>query len=238
MRKKATKSAKPARAAKAKARTSAHGASQSQAEKAFLKLEELIVKLKLEPGSIWTEAKLSDMLNIGRTPVREAVLRLANYQVVEIVQRFGIRISEINEREQLLVLETRRELDRLIAVQAARRATATQRQELERMAETLRKIGKKEDVAEFVRLFFVMKRFLAQCARNRFAEQAVVPLYIFSHRFYAQHHSLDDLGLVADLHADLVSAVAKGDIEKAASFADKQLDYADMLTKRAIMRDL
>jgi DNA-binding GntR family transcriptional regulator len=210
----------------------------SQAEKAFIRLEELIVTLELAPGTVWTEAMLSEMLGLGRTPVREAILRLANYQLVMIVQRHGIRISDVNEREQLLMLETRRELDRLIAVRAARRSTPDEKQALLQMAQSIRRAGKKGDVAEFVRLFFLAKRFLSRCARNRFAEHAVAPLYVVSHRFYTLHHSLKDLNMVAELHADLMGAIAKGNENEAAVLSDRQIDYAEMLTRETMTREI
>ena len=75
----------------------------SLSEQAFGMLEEMIVTLKLPPGSLWSEATLSESLGIGRTPVREAIQRLAEYHLVVIMQRHGIRIAEVNEQEQLLV---------------------------------------------------------------------------------------------------------------------------------------
>ena len=99
----------------------------SLSDQAFGALEEMIVTLKLPPGSLWSEATLSESLGIGRTPVREAVQRLAEYHLVIIMKRHGIRIAEVNEQEQLLVLETRRELERSIATRAARRSGTSRR---------------------------------------------------------------------------------------------------------------
>ena len=66
------------------------------ADIAHSKLEELIVTLELAPGSLWSEAMLSDRIGIGRTPVREAVQRLAWERLVTIIRRHGIRISDID----------------------------------------------------------------------------------------------------------------------------------------------
>ncbi len=151
-------------------------------------LEEMIVTLQLPPGSLWSESMLSESLGIGRTPVREALQRLAEYHMVEILRRHGIRIAEVNEHEQLLVLETRRELERLIAARAARRASAAEKQTLAAMAQALLAAGKAGDVVELLRQYFVAKSFMARCAGNRFSEQAIAPLYTLSRRFYFMHH--------------------------------------------------
>src|SRR6187399_1636009 len=111
----------------------------SLSDQAFSALEEMIVTLKLPPGSLWSEAMLSESLGIGRTPVREAVQRLAEYHLVIIMKRHGIRIAEVNEQEQLLVLETRRELERSIATRAARRASTEEKKTMAAMAQALLK---------------------------------------------------------------------------------------------------
>src|SRR6187200_986831 len=118
----------------------------SLSDQAFGALEEMIVTLKLPPGSLWSEATLSESLGIGRTPVREAVQRLAEYHMVVILRRHGIRIAEVNEHEQLLVLETRRELERLISARAARRASVVERKILAAMAQALLAAGQAGDV--------------------------------------------------------------------------------------------
>src|ERR1700743_1330981 len=78
---------------------------------AHSKLEELIVTLELSPGSLWSEAMLSDRIGIGRTPVREAVQRLAWEKLVTIIRRHGIQISDIDPHEQMLGVGLRRELE-------------------------------------------------------------------------------------------------------------------------------
>ena len=194
--------------------------------------------LQLPPGSLWSEATLSESLGIGRTPVREALQRLAEYHMVVVLRRHGIRIAEVNEHEQLLVLETRRELERLISARAARRASAGEKQTLAAMAQALLGAGKAGDVVELLRQYFVAKSFMARCAGNRFSEQAVAPLYTLSRRFYfMHHHELDNLGEVARMHADLLRAVATGDEGAAVAACDRHIDFAESFTKRIITRD-
>lgn len=209
----------------------------SLSEQAFSRLEEMIVTLQLPPGSLWSEATLSETLGIGRTPVREAVQRLAEYHLAVIMRRHGIKIAEVNEQEQLLVLETRRELERVIAMRAARRASAEEKQTLAAMAQALLAAGQKGDVVEMLRQYFVAKKFMAHCAGNRFSEQAIAPLHTLSRRFYFMHHQeLDDLVVVARLHAELLRAIATGDEKRAATACDRHIDYAEGFTKRIITR--
>src|SRR5262252_6010756 len=98
-------------------------------ERAYTQLEEMITTLQLAPGQALSEPFLSSTLGIGRTPVREALQRLARERLVIVHPRRGIVIADINVRSQLKLLELRRELERLIARAAARRGTPDERRE-------------------------------------------------------------------------------------------------------------
>lgn len=63
------------------------GPDHSLTDQAYSKLEELIVTLQLAPGEIVSEAALSRQLRIGRTPIREALHRLARERLVNILSR-------------------------------------------------------------------------------------------------------------------------------------------------------
>ena len=92
-------------------------------EQAYRQLEEEIVTLRLEPGEFLSEYALATSLGIGRTPIREALQRLAREGLVTILPRKGILVSETDPRKQLLVLEVRRELERLLSRLGAQRAS-------------------------------------------------------------------------------------------------------------------
>ncbi|HAE00603.1 MAG TPA: GntR family transcriptional regulator, partial [Rhodospirillaceae bacterium] len=87
----------------------------SLTEQAYRQIEERIVTLRLEPGEVLSEASLSLELGIGRTPIREALQRLAREGLVNILPRRGILVSDINVRNQLELLAVRREVERLMA---------------------------------------------------------------------------------------------------------------------------
>src|SRR3990170_3225564 len=88
---------------------------QTLTEQAYYRLEEMIVTLELAPGAILSEQALSSELGIGRTPVREALQRLSREGLVVVLPRKAIIVTETDPKRQLLVLEVRRELERLLA---------------------------------------------------------------------------------------------------------------------------
>ncbi len=205
------------------------------ADQAHAQLEELIVKLELPPGSVWSELQLSEKLGIGRTPVREALQRLEAEYLVKILPRLGVQITEINVTQQLLLLEVRRVLERLIAQNAARRATPEEREQLLGMADTLEAMVN-ADVLKFLRYHYEIKRYIAQCARNPFAANAIAPSHAMSRRFYFLHYRKEhDLPVAAKHHADVIRAIALGEEARAGTAAEALMDYVEQLTRATVM---
>ena len=125
---------------------------ESLTARAYRELEEQIVTLKIPPGTVVSEATLSQRLGIGRTPIREALWRLARERLVTIIPHRGIIVSEINIKTQLRLLELRREVERLVASRAARRADAGERRRLEEIAAGMESAAAANDDTAFMRL--------------------------------------------------------------------------------------
>ncbi len=206
------------------------------ADTAHSKLEELIVTLELAPGSLWSEAMLSDRIGIGRTPVREAVQRLAWERLVTIIRRHGIRISDIDPHEQMLVLELRKEFEPLVASRAARRATIDERRYLSKHADSFLEAGATVDVMKFLRVHFESKRFIIACARNPFIANAFAPINALTRRFYfVYQRETQDVAKASALHAAVLKAIASSDEVAAANAAKAMVDYAEYYTRSVIV---
>ncbi len=141
---------------------------ESLTEQAYRVIEEQIVTLRLGPGDVLSEQLLSATYKIGRTPIREAVQRLAREGLITILPRKGILVSDLNPRNQLLVLEVRRELERLLSRAAAERATPRQREKMHEIARGMDDAAKRNDDIAFMRLdreFNHARRRICRCAR-------------------------------------------------------------------------
>jgi DNA-binding GntR family transcriptional regulator len=212
------------------------GAEPILSDQAYKAIEELLVTAKLAPGSIWSEPALSKLTGFGRTPIREALQRLTSDHLVIPLRRHGFRITEVQVEEQLLVLEARRELERLVSVLAARRANDSERQTHFEVAEQLREAGQQHDALLYLRLHFALKRFTAASSRNPFVASALSPLHALSRRFFYVHRDrFGNLNEVANLHADLSQAIARGDEESAATSCDAMTSYAIEFTRRIVL---
>ena len=192
----------------------------------------MIVTLKLAPGAAVSEAELSQVLDIGRTPIREALQRLARESLVSILPRRGILVTEINVKRQLRLLEVRRELERLIARSAARRATEAERERFLELAGLFEKSARVNDDVTFMRTDREFNTLCSSASHNEFAAGAMSLMHSLSRRFWYIHYKqAADMPLTAKLHADIARAIAAGDGARAAKAADKLLDAIEKFTR-------
>lgn len=204
-------------------------------EQAYRALEERIVTLQLKPGEVISEYALSHALKIGRTPIREALQRLAREDLVTILPRKGILVSETDPRKQLLVLEVRRELERLVCRLAAERSTDTQRQRFGEIATRMDRAAKTNNDIMFMRLDRELNVLLAEAAQNDYAARAMRFLQGHSRRFWYLHYKqVADLPLCARLHANQARAVAAGDTKAATASSDRLIDYVVTFTRTTV----
>jgi DNA-binding GntR family transcriptional regulator len=204
-------------------------------DRAYRELEEMIVTLQLSPGTVLSEQALASRLGIGRTPIREALQRLARDGLVVIMPRRGIMVSEINLRLQLRLLEVRRELERLMASLAAERATPDERKEFADVADAMRATAANSDDIAFMRLDQRFNILIATAARNEFARRSMGLMNALSRRFWYQHYQeVADLPLAAKLHAAVADAVAQKKAKAAATASDRLIDYIEDFARKTL----
>ena len=205
-------------------------------ERAYRELEERIVTLQLKPGEFLSEYALSNDLSIGRTPIREALQRLSREDLVTILPRKGILVSATDPRKQLLVLEVRRELERLLCRLAAQRATDAQRDRFREIATNMDRAAKTNNDIMFLRLDRELNLLLAEAAQNDYASRAMRFLQGHSRRFWYLHYKqAADLPLCARLHANQARAVASGDLKSATAASDRLIDYVVTFTQATVI---
>jgi DNA-binding GntR family transcriptional regulator len=204
-------------------------------DRAYTEVEELIVTLQLEPGSVLSEQMLSERLGIGRTPIREALQRLARERLVVILPRRGVMVSAIDVKSQLRLLEVRRELERLVARGAARRATPAERARFAELARGFERAARTGDDKAFMRIDREFNELCLAAVRNEFAAGAMGLMNSLSRRFWFHHYKqAADMPETAKLHADIARAIAAGEEKAAAAALDRLLDNIEAFTRATV----
>jgi len=198
----------------------------------------MIVRLELPPGSAVSEAMLSERLGIGRTPIREALQRLARERLVQILPRRGVIVSDINVKGQLRLIELRREVERLVVRSAARRATEAERKRFTELADRFEKSARQNDDTTFMRVDREYNDLSVSAAKNEFAAGAMSLMHSLSRRFWYMHYKqAADMPEVAKLHADIARAIAAGDEDAAGAASDRLLDMVESFTRATVTTD-
>lgn len=176
----------------------------------------MIVTLRLAPGAPIDEDLLERELRMGRTPVREAIKRLALENLVTVFPRRGTFASEINITDLAHVSDVRIQLEGHAAYRAAERITQTQLEELEALLEQLAQSRGSDDRAALMALDARVHRFIYRCAGNPFMEETLGRYFNLSLRIW--HLVIDRLPhLFARVHEhdEMLRAIAAGEANRA-----------------------
>ncbi len=206
----------------------------SLADKAYHILEEMIVTLKLKPGSLISESDLSKEIQIGRTPLREALQRLAQERLVSVLPRRGMIVTEVNIIDQLEIVALRRVVDRLIVAKAAKRITSEQSKHLNEIANAIEEVAVQNDVQNFIHIDGEFDQILQIASRNFFAAHISATTQAHCLLFWFMHRASGDLIRSAKLHANMIRATATGNQSKAEVASDLLSDYIEEFTKSII----
>src|ERR1700722_1687647 len=96
------------------------------AAKIYADLRAELVSLRRQPGAAISEAEIALAYGVSRTPVREAILKLADDGLVEIFPQSGIYVSRIPLAALPEGIIIRKALEETTARLAAERGTASQ----------------------------------------------------------------------------------------------------------------
>lgn len=205
------------------------------AAQAYRALEAMIVTLKLAPGEATTEAALIAAAGLGRTPVREAVQRLAWEGFLEIRPRAGITVALLQPADWPRVIDARRGVEAVLAAGAARFVGPEGARALRAAAAAMQDAAAAADVDAFLRADKATDEAIAQASGNVFAARLAGPLQTHSRRFWYRFQRESGLAEAAAHHLGLVDAVLARDEGKAACEAERLMAllrrYAGMLTQ-------
>src|SRR6201985_3982081 len=107
------------------------------ADRAYRALRDRLVTLRIPPGAPIDEDAIGRELKMGRTPVREAIKRVALENLVTVSPRRGTFASEINITDLAHISDVRMQLEGHAAYRAAQRLTEVQQDEIEELLDEL-----------------------------------------------------------------------------------------------------
>lgn len=222
----------------------ADGGPQTLADLAYEQLEHLIVTLALLPGDVISESRVVARLGLGRTPVREALLRLRQTRLIEPGPGRSHVVTPLNFSESLQVTEVARRVEGLMVERAAAERTSLEARRFAALAQAFIDAASAEDMAAYLVAHAALNGLIAESARQPVAARTMAPLIPLGRRLVVANLRVRGMMLaeLAPAHAALAQALADGRPAEAASalgrLQDRWVEIIESLAATAAVNDL
>ena len=175
-------------------------------------VRELILGGELTAGARLAEAELADRLGVSRTPVREALGRLAAEGLVELVPNRGARVATWSRVELEGVFELRALLEPQLTALAVPRSTAADADDLDDLAQRMTAAAADQDLDALVPLNRAFHDRLVDLADHP-AMAAALAGAVRAPIVLRNFHAYDPASLQRSLahHVEIVAALRAGD---------------------------
>ena len=204
--------------------------------RAYAEIRNLIVRLELAPGEVVREEALQRQLGIGRTPIREALQRLARDQFVTVIPRRGMLVSSIDVSELSLLFETRAMMEPYAARLACMRGTDADWDEMQRVIDASAAAAGDEALLEVDRR---CHEIIWNAAGNRFLTDTLDVLYAQSDRVWHMYLAdVADTRHAVDEHAGILALLRAGDADVVAAALEAHVKSFDAQVRAAVTQRL
>ena len=212
------------------------GEGVSFADRAYYAIRELIVTLELPPGAVVREPELTERLGIGRTPVREALRRLAQERLVEVFPRRGMFVTKVDVRDLVRLCEVRVALEPEAARLAAERATQGDLAELRGVLAELDG-RRRRDPRALIDLDERIHRAIYHASHNPFLAETLEEYYAHALRIWMVALSRTDIGAAVGGHHAVLEAVVRGDGARAARLMREHVESFEAAVRDVLLSE-
>jgi DNA-binding GntR family transcriptional regulator len=198
---------------------------------AYERVEHLIITCDLQPGRFLSIQDLQQATGLSRTPVHQAVSRLAADTLVIIQPRHGLQIAPIDLARERMLLRLRRDLERFVVSLAAERSTSTHRSQMLHIIRILKDQRDTMAISEFNIFDRRIDKLILVAAGEPFLEHTLRPLHTLFRRIGLIHHrnigGAESLAGSIQTHIAVLEAIAKRNVSLAVEASDQLIDYVD-----------
>jgi DNA-binding GntR family transcriptional regulator len=212
------------------------GEAASFADRAYYAIRDLIVTLELPPGAVVREPELTERLGIGRTPVREALRRLAQERLVEVFPRRGMFVTKVDVRDLARLCEVRVALEPEAARLAAERATQA---DLVELRDVLAELDgrRKRDPRALIDLDERIHRAIYHASHNPYLAETLEEYYTHALRIWMVALARTDIGAAVGGHHAVLEAVVRGDAARAARLMREHVESFEEVVRDVLLAE-
>jgi DNA-binding GntR family transcriptional regulator len=197
-------------------------------QQAYEQLKHRIITCELEPGAYYTEAGLAAELQFGKTPTREALLRLAREGWVQSVKGRGYLVQPLSLAGIRELFGARQVLEPAAAARAAGRLTAGEVRELRRLGKKSFDLTQASGRRDYLQVNHDIHMGIVAGCRNPLLDEMVCQLLEQSQRLLYIGMMVTEWNHVAARHhEEIIDAVAGGDAELARDTSEQHIAAAE-----------
>ncbi len=200
---------------------------------AYERIEELLVCCELKPGRFLATHELQALTGFGRTPVHQAVSRLAADTLVIVSPRHGIQIAPVDLTRERVLLRLRRDMERFVIRLATERSGASQRNQMLHIRRQLIEHGADMTIEQFNLVDRRIDQLFLAAANEPFVESTLRPLHTIFRRigwiYHMQTANNAKLQGTVDGHIAVIDAVASGQVDAAIAASDGLMDFVESM---------
>jgi DNA-binding GntR family transcriptional regulator len=208
---------------------------KSLLDHAYSDIKLRIITCRYRPGEVLSEAAISQEMKVGRTPVHQAIHRLAMDGLVSVMPRKGIVVRPISIDEAIDIIEVRLLTECHCARLAAERADESELAQLDAIVDSHAQMVEKRDLERMMLLDREFHGVLARSARNTVLADVLRNLHERSLRFwFISLQNPEQHRKVLEQHRALVAALRRRQPDAAEAIMRKHiLAFRDNVTRRA-----
>jgi len=202
----------------------------NQVDLAYGRIEEMLVNCKLRPGRFLAMQDLQQLVHFGRTPVHQAVSRLAGDTLVIVRPRHGLQIAPIDLARERALLPLRRDIERFVMRLAAERSGPSERNQMLHLIRLLRE-GERMTIDKFNVVDRQVDHLIMAAAGEPFVQPTLRPLHTIFRRIGWLHHThiarggSQTLQRSIDCHVAVLDAVANRHVDQALAALDELISF-------------
>ena len=193
-------------------------------ELVFTTLKKAILKGELQPGDRLMELQLAEKMGVSRTPIREAIHKLAKEGLVTLIPRKGAEVAGISKKMLTDVLQVRMNLEKMAFSMAFENVDETSLRELERYHEEFRKAVENEDIMKMTETDENFHFVIYNAADNNKLREILGNLKENMYRYRLEYlRNPGCRSILISEHATMVESIRKKDLESGLRVVEKHI---------------
>lgn len=185
-------------------------------ETAYLRFRQALITLRYKPGDYLNTAQVMQDLELGRTPINQAIHKLAGEGLLQIIPRKGVMVSPLSIDDALKLIDVRLANELLCIQLVYKKITSKELDDLKKLHDKVVQASQERNTLEMMTLDRQFHEALSEISDNKWLADILSVIHAQAQRFWASTLSSElHMKEVVDEHYAIITALENKDLAKA-----------------------